>query len=77
MGRRQMNEIQAGFEARGALRQKLDDSNLFRSSKAADSIRLRSWAIHDGILGEQFTNVTMYKRVGKSANINTTAGCEW
>ena len=77
MGRRRMNEIQAGFEKGGALLQKLDDSNPFRSSRAANSIRLRSWAIHDGILGEPFTNVTMYKRVGVSANINTTPGCEW
>ena len=77
MGRRFMNEIQAGFVEGGGLRQKLDDSNLFRSSKAVHSVRLRSWAIHDGILGEPFTNVTMYKRVGRSANINTTPGCEW
>jgi hypothetical protein len=77
MGRRLMNEIQAGFEEGGGLRQKLDDSNPFRSSRAANSIRLRSWAIHDGILGEPFTNVTMYKRVGVSANISTTPGCEW
>ena len=77
MGRRHMNEIQAGFEEGGELRQKLDDSNPFRSSKAANSIRLRSWAIHDGVLGKPFTNVTMYKRVGKSANISTTQGCEW
>lgn len=77
MGRRRMNEIQAGFEAGGALRQRLDEANPFRSPQAADSIRLRSWAIHDGILGEPFTNVTMYKRVGVSANINTTAECKW
>jgi hypothetical protein len=77
MGRRQMNEIQAGFGEGGELRKKLDDSNPFRSSKTANSIRLRSWAIHDGILGEPFTNVTMYKHVGKSANINTAPGCEW
>jgi hypothetical protein len=38
---------------------------------------LRSWAIHDGILGQPFTNVTMYKHVGQSANIRTAAGCEW
>lgn len=77
MGRRLMNEIQAGFGEGGALRQRLDDSTPFRSSDAANSIRLRSWAIHDGILGEPFTNVTMYKKVGVSANINTTPGCAW
>jgi hypothetical protein len=77
MGRRQMEGIQAGFQERGDLRQRLDNSNPFRSSRAADSIRLRSWAIHDGILGEPFTNVTMYKRVGRSANLNTAPGCDW
>ena len=77
VGRRLMNEIQAGFAEGGVLSQKLDDSNPFRSSKASRSIRLRSWAIHDGILGEPFTNVTMYKRVGVSANINSAEGCEW
>jgi len=77
IGRRFMNEIQAGFGEGGALRQKLDDTNPFRSSQAANSIRLRSWAIHDGVLGEPYTNVTMYKRVGVSANINTAQGCQW
>jgi acetoin utilization protein AcuC len=77
VGRRLMNEIQAGFGKGGDLLKKLDDSNPFRSSKAAKSIRLRSWAIHDGILGDPFTNVTMYKRVRVSANISTTPGCEW
>jgi hypothetical protein len=77
MGKRRMEAIHLGFQERGELRQRLDDSNLFRSSQAANSIRLRSWAIHDGILGEAFTDVTMYKRVGKSANISTTPGCDW
>jgi hypothetical protein len=77
MGKRQMESIQTGFQEGGELRRQLDDSNPFRSSQAGNSIRLRSWAIHDGILGEPFTHVTMYKRVGKSANINTTSGCTW
>jgi hypothetical protein len=77
VGKRKMEGINSGFQEGGELSQKLDDSNSFRSSQAANSIRLRSWAIHDGILGEPFTNVTMYKRVGKSANITTTPGCEW
>ena len=77
LGRRLMNEIQAGFRDGGELKKKLDDSNPFRSSKASNSIRLRSWAIHDGILGRPFTNVTMYKRVGVSANISTAPSCKW
>ena len=77
MGKRRMEQIQAGFQPGGELRQHLDDSTPFRSPKAADSIRLRSWAIHDGILGEPFTDVTMYKRIGKPAGIDTAPNCEW
>jgi acetoin utilization protein AcuC len=77
MGRKRMNEIHAQFGEGGGLRQMLDDSNPFRRSTAADSIRLRSWAIHDGILGEPFTNVTMYKRVGISSATNTAPDCQW
>lgn len=79
MGKRRMEQIHAGFASGGELQQRLDASgtNPFRSLEAAHSIRLRSWAIHDGILGEPYTNVTMYKRIGKSANISTTPGCEW
>jgi len=77
VGKRRMEGIQLEFQEGGQLSQRLDGSNPFRSSKAANSIRLRSWAIHDGILGEPFTNVTMYKRVRISADINTTSGCEW
>src|SRR6266511_6320828 len=76
MGKRKMEGINSGFQEGGELHQGLDDSNPFRSSQAANSIRLRSWAIHDEILGGPFTNVTMYKRVGKCANISTTPGCE-
>lgn len=77
MGRRRMESIHLGFKEGGELRQKLDGSTPFRSPAAANSIRLRSWAIHDGIMGEPFTNVTMYKHIGKSAGLNTTPGCEW
>lgn len=76
-GKRQMESIQAGFQEAGELRQRLDNSTPFRSPHAANSIRLRSWGIHDGILGQPFTNITMYKRVGKSANIDTAPGCAW
>jgi acetoin utilization protein AcuC len=77
MGKRLMNSIQAGFQAGGDLSLLLDGSTPFRRPDAANSIRRRSWAIHDGILGEPFTNVTMYKRVGVSAEVNTTPGCNW
>jgi len=77
MGKRRMEGIHLGFQEGGGLSQKLDGSTSFRSSNAANSIRLRSWAIHDGIMDEPFTNVTMYKHIGKLGGINTTPGCEW
>jgi len=77
MGKRLMDSIQAGFQPGGDLCAHLDGSSSFRQPEAANSIRRRSWAIHDGILGEPFTHVTMYKRLGKHAGISTTPGCEW
>ena len=76
-GKRRMEAYHAGFQPEGELSGKLDGSTPFRSREAANSIRKRSWAIHDGILGEPFTNVTMYKRVGKLAGISTTPNCDW
>lgn len=76
MGRRQMEAYHAGFSEGGQYVPLLGGSP-FRRPEAVNSIRLRSWAIHDGILGEPFTNVTMYKKIGKPAGINTTPGCGW
>ncbi len=77
MGKRLMGSIHAGFQPGGDLHAHLDSSIPFRRPEAANSIRKRSWAIHDGILGEPFTNVTMYKRVGKLAGIDTAPQCTW
>lgn len=76
-GHRLMKRIQSGFSNGGEFKSRLDGSNPFRQPEAANSIRLRSWAIHDGILGEPFQDVTMYKQVGKSAGIKTCTDCSW
>jgi hypothetical protein len=76
-GRRLMLRIQNGFAPGGDLIPMLDGSTPFRQPQAAHSIRLRSWAIHDGILGEPFRNVTMYKQVGKHAGFSTCSECTW
>ena len=76
-GRKLMERIQTGFSPGGDLLPLLDSSTPFRRPEAAGSIRLRSWAIHDRILGEPFQNVTMYKRLGKSAGISTCGDCSW
>ena len=75
-GRKLMERIHQGFSENGDLIKKLDGSP-FHSLNAVNSIRLRSWAIHDGILDEPFTNVTMYKRIGKLAGVSTTANTNW
>jgi hypothetical protein len=76
-GLKLMERIQSGFSPEGDLFKKLDGSTPFRLPEFARSIRLRSWAIHDGILGEPFSEVTMYKYVGKSAKANTCFDCSW
>jgi hypothetical protein len=77
VGRKLMENIESGFAEGGNLYNLLNTSTPFREMIAARSVRLRSWAIHDGILGEPFTNVTMYKRIGKPAGITTCPGCDW
>lgn len=76
-GRKLMERIQSGFALQGDLLPRLDNSTPFRRTEADQRIRLRSWAIHDGLLGEPFRDVTMYKRVGKQAGICTCPGCTW
>jgi hypothetical protein len=76
-GRNLMERIQRGFLSGGEFLPCLDNSTPFRSPEAVNSIRLRSWAIHDGMLGFPFTNVTMYKQVGKASGISTCDGCLW
>lgn len=76
-GRKLMERIDAGFLPGGELTGRLDGSTHFRQPEAIKSIRLRSWAIHDGLLGEPFTGVTMYKHVGKVSGIDTCSGCDW
>lgn len=62
-GKRFMKRINEGFSRDGDLLPLLDGSSPFRDPSAADQIRLRSWALHDNILGEPFGNVTMYKYI--------------
>lgn len=76
-GRKLMERIQSGFSENGDLLPRLDGSTPFRQPEAAGSIRLRSWAIHDGLLDHPYTTVTMYKRIGKFAGVDTCPGCPW
>ena len=76
-GRRWMQSLNTRFSAGGDLVSRFDGSTPFRQPEAAGAIRGRSWAIHDGILGEPYTGVTMYKRVGQQAGINTFPNGVW
>ncbi|MFC1922421.1 hypothetical protein ACFLY4_03945 [Chloroflexota bacterium] len=76
-GLKLMERIQSGFSPEGDLCKRLDGSSPFRMPEFSQSIRLRSWAIHDGILGEPFSEVTMYKYVGKSGIVDTCFNCSW
>jgi hypothetical protein len=64
-GKRLMTRIEDGFSKDGDLIPLLDGSTPFRKPEAAGHLRLRSWAIHDNILGKPFSDVTMYKYIEK------------
>jgi hypothetical protein len=73
-GLRQMQWIHEAFQPGGPLRAALDGSTPFRQPDAWRTVRGRSWAIHDGILGEPWHGVRMYKRVGSDAAVDTFPG---
>lgn len=76
-GKKDMEYIHQEFMPGGSLNAMLDGSTPFRQPDAWQSIRGRSWAIHDGILGHPFTGFQMYKRIGHEAEINTFPEGEW
>lgn len=75
-GKRRMEEINCRFSEDEEMLALLGTTP-FRQPEARTSIFFRSWAIHDGILGERFPGVTMYKMIGKRSNINTAPGLTW
>lgn len=76
-GIQKMKWIHREFNPGGQLHARLDGSTPFRSPDAWRTISGRSWALHDGILGEPFTGVQMYKRVGIDAGICTFPDARW
>lgn len=76
-GRRLMAGIHEGFQSGGKLRSQLDGSTPFRKPEFADSIRGRSWALHDGVMEKPYTDVTMYKVIGDEAEITTFPNAKW
>jgi hypothetical protein len=76
-GLKAMKEIHQGFQEGGKLRIRLNSSTPFRSPEAHATVRGRSWAIHDGILGHPFTGFQMVKRLEHHAQINTFPDAVW
>lgn len=72
-GQALMEEVHAGFQPGGEFHARLDASSPFRRAVLAGSIRGRSWAIHDGVIGERWDRVKMVKRLGVDACVRTAA----
>lgn len=73
-GLRRMEWIHEAFQPGGPLHAALDGSTPFRRSEAWQTVRGRSWAIHDGILGEPWHDIRMYKQAGREAGIDSFPG---
>lgn len=76
-GRRKMESIHEGFLPGGEFERKLDGSTPFRKPQFAQSIRGRSWSLHDGVMGAPYSDVTMYKIIGEEADISTFPDAVW
>lgn len=74
VGRETMEEIHREFAPGGTLYKRLNGSTPFRQTGVERTVRGRSWAIHDGILGEPWKIPRMYKRVGEHFGISTFPG---
>jgi hypothetical protein len=74
MGREVMEYIHDQFAQTGALTRGLDGSTPFRAPGAGLTVRGRSWALHDGVAGQVWGGVKMYKAAGRHAGVNTFPG---
>jgi hypothetical protein len=73
-GKEKMLWIDRGFHPGGELYARLDGSTPFRPIGHARTVRGRAWAIHDGILGEPWESLKMYKTVGVNGGVDTFSG---
>jgi len=76
-GREELEWIHREFLPRGALRRRMDGTRPFRMPWMADTIRGRSWAIHDGVLERRWMAPQMYKFVGRSFSTCTFPNAPW
>lgn len=82
-GEPMMRRIHQEFQPGGRLWKRLDGSSAFRNPDHAQTIRGRSWAIHDGVLeeaemeDETWSPPKMYRMVGKRFSVNTAPGVRY
>ncbi|MHB8766802.1 MAG: hypothetical protein ACYDA8_21035, partial [Deferrisomatales bacterium] len=76
-GQEELEWIHREFQPGGVLRRRMDGSRPFRMPWMAETIRGRSWAIHDGVLGRRWMAPQMYKFVGRPFTTRTFPGGAW
>jgi hypothetical protein len=76
-GKQLMLWINREFHPGGILWRRLDGSTPFRQPGMEKTIRGRSWAIHDGILGRPWDGVKIYKVLGQNVEVDTFPGREF
>lgn len=69
--------IHREFGRGGVLRRRMDGSRPFRMPWMAATVRGRSWAIRDEVMGRRWIAPQMYKFVGKSFSTCTFPGARW
>ena len=68
----EMQSIDQEFRSpNGMYYRRLDGSSPFRKPGMEKTVRGRSWAIHDGVLGRPWSKPAMIKEVGVHAGVNT------
>jgi hypothetical protein len=70
-GQQLMRWIDREFRPGGELYLRLDGSTPFRRPGMEQTVRGRSWAIHDGILHRPWDGVKIYKTLGIDAGVDT------
>ena len=73
-GQDRVEAIHRGFLPGGDLDRRLDGSTPFRRPGSGESIRGRSWAIHDGILSQPWWPPVMYRPIGLRLTVCTAPG---
>ncbi len=76
-GLEELQWINREFQPGGVLRRRMDGTRPFRMPWMADTVRGRSWAIHDGVLDRRWMAPQMYKFVGRSFSTRTFPGGPW